>query len=79
MYIKFMCYCRRQRDAYRVRRAEAINQPTTKLSLIVDGMDKSNTNLPHSVRCQTLKVFIVFCNDRHDCDCVHLCMNWVTS
>ena len=57
--LAFILYLyRKERDAYYKRRAEAIAKPSERISIIVDGMDQSKTNLPHFKGWQTPKVLL---------------------
>ena len=66
--IKMHINQRNEREAYYWRRADAIANKDSKLSIILDGMDQSKTNVPHFEGWQTPKVNIVtnqgFCDDK---------------
>jgi len=55
-YILFLPSHRREREAYYVRRAEGVTNPSKILSLILDGMDQSKTNIPHFQGWESPKV-----------------------
>ena len=60
LYPIFFPSNRREREAYYVRRAEGVTNPSKILSLILDGMDQSKTTIPRFQGTEAPKVLVSF-------------------